>query len=110
MTFKIRKVNNQDCYRVKNMKSTRKKTIFANCTTHENAINQVRLLHGIKYNKTFRNKIKQQQLLNHQRRHPRYYLRSHARSKRAQAERRRKNRGSKTNRYSLRSYAPSVRQ
>lgn len=44
MPYSIRKVRNQECYRVKNKNNGK---IHAKCSTRENAIKQVRLLYAI---------------------------------------------------------------
>tara|TARA_Y100000816_G_C26066870_1_gene560747 strand:- start:1065 stop:1256 length:192 start_codon:yes stop_codon:yes gene_type:complete len=55
MPYKIRKVRNQDCYKV--YKPTTKK-VFAKCSTLKNAKSQVRLLSGLEYNAKFRKNFK----------------------------------------------------
>lgn len=55
MPYMMRKVKNKSCYKVYNIKS---KKVFAKCTRKKKAKNQLRLLRAIKYDKTFRNKIK----------------------------------------------------
>ncbi len=55
MPYKIRKVRNKPCYRVYDQKT--KKT-FSKCSTKSKAKSQINLLRAIKYNKTFRKKIK----------------------------------------------------
>ena len=51
MTYKTRKVRNQDCYKVYNPINKR---VFAKCTTREKANKQLRLLRAIQNNKNFR--------------------------------------------------------
>jgi hypothetical protein len=51
----MRKVPRRRCYSVKNKKSKR---VMAKCTSKKKAIRQMRLLRGIKYNKTFAKKIR----------------------------------------------------
>ena len=51
MPFNIRKVRNKDCYRVKNIKNNK---IHAICSTKENALKQIRLLHAIDNNPKFK--------------------------------------------------------
>ena len=50
MPFAMRKVRNKNCYTVYTIKSKR---VFAKCATKKNAINQLRLLRAITYNKSF---------------------------------------------------------
>lgn len=54
MPYKTRKVRNKECYRVYN--SDTKKT-YAKCTTRKKALAQMKLLRGMKYNKTFRKRL-----------------------------------------------------
>ena len=51
MPYVIRKVRNKDGYKVYN-KETKK--VYAKCTSHENAVKQVRLLNAIEHNAEFR--------------------------------------------------------
>lgn len=51
MAYIIRKVRNKDGYKVSN-KITKK--VYAKCTSHENAKNQVRLLNAIEHNSNFK--------------------------------------------------------
>lgn len=59
MPYALRKMRNQNCYKVFN-KNTKK--IFSKCTTCVKAQKQLRLLRGIKNNKTFRNKLNQRRI------------------------------------------------
>ena len=55
MPYKIRKVNNQNCYKVYNAKT---KKIYAKCSTLENAKKQMKLLQAYKNNPNFRKTMK----------------------------------------------------
>lgn len=50
MPYSLRKVNNKNCYRVKNTKS---KKIMSKCTTKTRAKKQLRLLRAIQNNRNF---------------------------------------------------------
>lgn len=50
MPYKTRKVRGKPCYKVYNPKS---KKVFANCTSKENAEQQMRLLRAIQNNRSF---------------------------------------------------------
>jgi hypothetical protein len=50
MPYTLRKVRNQECYRIINPKTKR---VFAKCSTKQNATKQLRLLRAIQYNKGF---------------------------------------------------------
>jgi Leu/Phe-tRNA-protein transferase len=50
MPYSLRKVNNKNCYRVKNTKS---KKIMSKCTTKTRAAKQLRLLRAIQNNRNF---------------------------------------------------------
>ena len=54
MPYIMRKVPRRRCYTVKNKKTKR---VMAKCTSKKKATRQMRLLRGIKFNKTFRNKL-----------------------------------------------------
>ena len=54
MPYIMRKVPKRRCYTVKN-KTT--KRVMSKCTSKKKAISQMRLLRGIKFNKTFAKKI-----------------------------------------------------
>lgn len=51
MPYLLRKVRNKNCYRVSNKVS---KHVFSKCTTLKKARKQMRLLHAIDHNKSFR--------------------------------------------------------
>ena len=51
----MRKVPKRRCYTVKNKNTKR---VMSKCTSKKKAIKQMRLLRGIKYNKTFAKKIR----------------------------------------------------
>lgn len=54
MPYEMRKVPNEDCYKVyKPSAKKSKKKVFSKCTTKENAIKQLRLLRAIQFNKDF---------------------------------------------------------
>ena len=55
MPYIMRKVPKRRCYTVKNKKSKR---VMSKCTSKKKAIRQMRLLRGIKFNKTFAKKIR----------------------------------------------------
>ena len=55
MPYEIRKVNNQNCYKVYNAKT---KKIYAKCSTLENAKKQMKLLQAYKNNPNFRKTMK----------------------------------------------------
>lgn len=53
MPYIIRKVRNKDGYKVYNNKT---KKVYAKCTSHENAVKQVRLLNAIEHNAGFKSR------------------------------------------------------
>ncbi len=55
MPYIMRKVRKRRCYSVKNKNSKR---VMAKCKSKKKAISQMRLLRGIKYNKTFAKKLR----------------------------------------------------
>ena len=55
MPYKIRKVKNQNCYKVYNVKTKR---VFAKCTDKKNASKQIRLLRGLEYNSAFSKRVR----------------------------------------------------
>jgi hypothetical protein len=55
MPYKIRKVKNQNCYKVYNAKTKR---VFAKCTDKINASRQIRLLRGLEYTPSFSKRIR----------------------------------------------------
>jgi len=50
MPYVTRKVRGKPCYKVVN---TKKRKVFSKCTSHKNAMKQMRLLRALQYNKTF---------------------------------------------------------
>lgn len=55
MPYIMRKVPKRRCYTVKNKNTKR---VMSKCTSKKKAISQMRLLRGIKFNKTFAKKIR----------------------------------------------------
>ena len=55
MPYKIRKVNNKNCYKVYNAKTKR---VFSKCTDKKNASKQIRLLRGLEYNNAFSKRVR----------------------------------------------------
>ena len=55
MPYIMRKVSKRRCYTVKNKNTKR---VMSKCTSKKKAISQMRLLRGIKFNKTFAKKIR----------------------------------------------------
>ena len=55
MPYTYRKIRKKKCYKVFNTKT---KKIFSNCTTKNNAIKQLKLLHALQFNKNFIRKTK----------------------------------------------------
>ena len=60
MPYTMRKVNNQNCYRVskkvrpnKKTGKTAKRRVFAKCATRENAVKQMKLLRALEFNPDF---------------------------------------------------------
>lgn len=62
MPYRLQYIPSKRCYSVrrkKTRKNQRKTRIFSKCTTKEKAKKQIRLLTAVKYNKKFRNKMRE---------------------------------------------------
>jgi hypothetical protein len=62
MPYRLQYIPSKRCYSVrrkKKRKNQKKTRIFSKCTTKEKAQKQIRLLTAVKYNKKFRNKMRE---------------------------------------------------